>query len=128
MSIDHVSIAVPSSRFDEVVNWYIDALAPLGFTKQKEFPGPAVGLGPDRLNILFWIGAKGDSAVAATHVAFRVTDRATVERFYEEAVKAGGKDNGKPGWRHQYHPKYYAGFVLDPVGSVITCSLKQEAD
>ncbi|KAL6704061.1 hypothetical protein ACN47E_008825 [Coniothyrium glycines] len=117
MSIDHIGITVPSARFDEVVNWYLSALSPLGFVQQKEFPGHAVGLGPDRLTIPFWIGSKGDAQIAATHIAFRAPDRATVEKFYDAALKAGGKDNGKPGWRHQYHAKYYAGFVLDPVGN-----------
>lgn len=114
--LDHVGISVPPSRLEEVANWYIAALAPLGYTKIKEFPGYAVGLGNDKFSVPFWIGAKEGDQGGTTHIAFRATDRATVESFYEEAVKAGGKCNGKPGWRHQYHPKYYAGFVFDPVG------------
>lgn len=118
MSIDHIGITIPAAHFEEVVAWYLAALAPLGFKKQKEFSSHTVGLGPDRQTIPLWIGTREDNAqvAAATHIAFRATDRAMVERFHEEAVKAGGKDNGKPGWRHQYHAKYYAGFVLDPVG------------
>ncbi|CAO2653603.1 Nn.00g030140.m01.CDS01 [Neocucurbitaria sp. VM-36] len=114
--LDHIGISVPASRFQEVIDWYLAALAPLGYVLQKEFPGHAVGLGPDKFSTPFWIGSKEEEQVAATHLAFRATDRTTVEAFYAEAVKAGGKCNGKPGWRHQYHPKYYAGFVLDPVG------------
>ncbi|RYO31557.1 hypothetical protein AA0111_g4806 [Alternaria arborescens] len=114
--LDHIGITVPTSRFEEVTAWYLTALAPLGYSKHKEFHNHSVGLGPDRSNIVFFITAKEDAEVAATHVAFRCTDRKTVERFHEEAVKAGGKDNGKPGWRHQYHAKYYAAFVMDPVG------------
>jgi catechol 2,3-dioxygenase-like lactoylglutathione lyase family enzyme len=50
------------------------------------------------------------------HLAFQARDRATVERFHSEAVKAGGKDNGGPGER-RYHPGYYAAFVMDPDGN-----------
>ena len=32
------------------------------------------------------------------------------------ALKAGGKDNGKPGLRAAYGPNYYAAFVVDPDG------------
>ena len=33
-----------------------------------------------------------------------------------EIVAAGGKDNGPPGLRPDYHPNYYAAFVIDPDG------------
>ena len=52
------------------------------------------------------------------HLAFQTSDRATVDRFHAEAIKAGGKDNGAPGER-PYHPGYYAAFVLDPDGNNI---------
>ena len=32
-------------------------------------------------------------------------------------LKAGGRDNGKPGLRTDYSPKYYAAFLLDPDGN-----------
>jgi hypothetical protein len=38
-----------------------------------------------------------------------------VARFYEVGIAAGGRDNGKPGERN-YHPGYYACFLLDPDG------------
>ena len=53
-----------------------------------------------------------------THLAFQTSDRATVDRFHAEAIKAGGKDNGAPSER-PYHPGYYAAFVLDPDGNNI---------
>jgi catechol 2,3-dioxygenase-like lactoylglutathione lyase family enzyme len=52
------------------------------------------------------------------HLAFQAADRATVERFHAETLRAGGKDNGAPGER-PYHPGYYAAFVLDPDGNNI---------
>lgn len=51
------------------------------------------------------------------HLAFQAKDRATVDAFYKAALAHGGKDNGAPGERNQYHPGYYACFVLDPDGN-----------
>jgi hypothetical protein len=35
---------------------------------------------------------------------------------YKAALAAGGKDNGKPALRPEYHENYYGAFVLDPDG------------
>lgn len=53
---------------------------------------------------------------AGLHIAFQARDRETVERFHSSALAAGGTDNGPPGER-DYHPGYYAAFVLDPDGT-----------
>ena len=34
-------------------------------------------------------------------------------------MQAGGRDNGAPGLRPQYHPDYYGAFVHDPDGNNI---------
>ncbi len=46
----------------------------------------------------FWIGIR-DAAQTGSHIAFAAPDRATVDRFYAEAIAAGGRDNGQPGLR-----------------------------
>jgi len=51
------------------------------------------------------------------HFAFQAKDRATVDAFHRAALAHGGKDHGAPGERNQYHPGYYACFVLDPDGN-----------
>lgn len=114
--LDHFGFAVPPSKFDQVVAWYVEALAPLGCAKQMEFPGQAVGFGPSKAEAPFWIAAKEDANPTGVHVAFSAKDHATVDKWYEAAIKAGGKDNGKPGIREMYHPSYYGAFVIDPVG------------
>jgi catechol 2,3-dioxygenase-like lactoylglutathione lyase family enzyme len=50
------------------------------------------------------------------HVAFQAADREAVQRFYDAALAAGGRDNGRPGDR-DYHQGYYAAYVLDPDGN-----------
>jgi lactoylglutathione lyase len=52
------------------------------------------------------------------HLAFQAKDRETVVRFYQAAMANGGQSNGLPGER-DYHPGYYAAFVLDPDGNNI---------
>jgi catechol 2,3-dioxygenase-like lactoylglutathione lyase family enzyme len=109
--IDHVSLHV--SDLERSKRFYATALAPLGYELVMEFPGVA-GLGaggkPD-----LWI-AQG-RASEPIHVAIASSDRATVERFHAAALAAGGRDNGAPGVRAEYHPTYYGAFVLDPDGN-----------
>jgi catechol 2,3-dioxygenase-like lactoylglutathione lyase family enzyme len=52
------------------------------------------------------------------HLAFQAADRETVDRFHEAMLDAGARDNGAPGER-EYHPGYYAAYVLDPDGNNI---------
>jgi catechol 2,3-dioxygenase-like lactoylglutathione lyase family enzyme len=107
--LDHIGVRV--SDYERSKRFYAAALAPLGYTLVMEF-GDAAGLGaggkPD-----FWIST---GRTAPLHVAFLAENRKRVEEFYRAAIEAGGRDNGKPGVRAQYHPTYYGAFVLDPDG------------
>nr|WP_246520075.1 VOC family protein [Ancylobacter lacus] len=60
----------------------------------------------------------GDPLTGRTHLAFQAADEEMVRRFHAAALAAGGRDNGPPGPR-DYHPGYYAAFVLDPAGNNI---------
>ena len=67
----------------------------------------------------FWdefVISQGEPLTGRCHLAFQARDHAMVDAFYEAALAAGGKDNGPPGLR-DYHPGYYAAFVLDPDGN-----------
>lgn len=61
-----------------------------------------------------------------THLAFQAANKEMVHKFYEAAMKAGGKDNGAPGER-PYHPGYYGAFVIDPDGNNIEAVYHGEA-
>jgi len=110
--IDHVGLSV--SDYGRSKKFFSSALAPLGYSLIMEF-GDVAGFGvpgkPD-----FWISAGPGSPV---HVAIASENRATVDAFYQAALAAGGRDNGAPGLRPQYHPNYYGAFVLDPDGNNI---------
>ncbi|MGH6923479.1 MAG: VOC family protein [Propylenella sp.] len=60
----------------------------------------------------------GEPKTGRVHLAFQAADREMVQRFHEAGLKAGGRDNGAPGER-DYHPGYYAAFLLDPDGNNI---------
>jgi catechol 2,3-dioxygenase-like lactoylglutathione lyase family enzyme len=110
--IDHIGMAV--SDIAKSKSFFQSALAPLGYTVLMDF-GEAIGLGKDRPD--FWI-ARG-VAGTPTHIAFAAPNRATVKAFYDAAIAVGGRDNGAPGLRPQYHPNYYGAFIMDGDGNNI---------
>jgi catechol 2,3-dioxygenase-like lactoylglutathione lyase family enzyme len=69
-----------------------------------------------------WVPAHSFSVVQSDeptenlHLAFEATERETVDAFHDALMNAGYADNGRPGER-DYHPGYYAAFVLDPDGN-----------
>jgi catechol 2,3-dioxygenase-like lactoylglutathione lyase family enzyme len=115
--IDHLGFSV--SDYARARAFYEKALAPLGYvlvveTTAQETGKPAAGFGADGKPD-FWIGDEG-KLEQPLHIAIVAEDRATVDAFYRAALAAGGRDNGPPGLRPQYHPNYYGAFVLDPDG------------
>ena len=113
--IDHLGISVSNHAASKT--FYTKALAPLGIGVVMEVPkevskGPSdyTGLGANN-KPFFWIG-EGKTA-SAMHLCFVAETRAAVDAFYQAAIAAGAKDNGKPGIREHYHPNYYGAFVID---------------
>ena len=123
--IDHVQLVV--ADLDASWKFYAAVMKVLG-----------IGMHDEREKAgFFWadelaISSK-DSAAAVgkltgpTHLAFQARDHAMVEAFYKAGLDAGGKDNGKPGNR-DYHPGYYAAFLLDPDGNNIEAVHHGDAD
>ncbi|MGC1817056.1 MAG: hypothetical protein WA900_05320 [Casimicrobiaceae bacterium] len=68
------------------------------------------------------VALEGDESVgfiAADRAPIAALDRrAQVKAFHEMGLAAGGRDNGRPAER-EYHPGYYAAFVLAPDGNNI---------
>ncbi len=109
--IDHLTLKVKDVRTARA--FYAAALAPLGYEVLVEHEG-VVGMGADKHPDL-WIGQDPENARPA-HVAFTAPSRKAVDAFHAAALAAGAKDNGRPGVRPEYHPTYYAAFVLDEDG------------
>jgi catechol 2,3-dioxygenase-like lactoylglutathione lyase family enzyme len=113
MSLDHLGYA--TRDFPTARAFYVKALAPLGIVPMADYDTPAGKLtGFGDTSPFLWIGA--GEASGHLHIALTARSRAEVEAFHAAALAAGGTDNGAPGLRPDYHPNYYAAFVLDPDG------------
>ena len=125
--IAHVGVVV--SDIARSKKFYTAALAPLGCQMIREYgvtpTRPAAGAGfgaPPRAELWIYQGVPGP---VTAHIAFQVGKRALVDAFYDAALAAGGKDNGKPGLRPKYSANYYGAFVLDPDGYNIEAVCKE---
>jgi len=99
---DHLGLRVKD--LDKSSRLYEAMLAPLGHAAGAKGEGYA-GFGA------LWLHE--DKRGGGAHVALRAPDREAVDRFHREGLKAGAKDNGKPGLRKDYAPNYYAAFLVD---------------
>ncbi|MFH7027009.1 MAG: VOC family protein [Heteroscytonema crispum UTEX LB 1556] len=123
---DHLSLGV--SNLQRSIEFYDAALAPLGIKRLFNLPYVAA-YGSDT-RPMFWIGNRGDltqiQPSPGFHLAFTASDRPAVDEFYQQAIALGAKDDGKPGLREQYHPNYYAAFIIDPDGYRIEAVCHQQ--
>jgi catechol 2,3-dioxygenase-like lactoylglutathione lyase family enzyme len=93
--LDHIGFNV--SDFQKAKAFFEQALKPLGISAVAQGDGWAM-MGRDR------------------KPQFAAATREQVREFYKAALAAGGKENGAPGIRAQYHPSYYGAFVIGPDG------------
>jgi catechol 2,3-dioxygenase-like lactoylglutathione lyase family enzyme len=112
--LDHLTFTV--SNLGEAKAFYDKALAPIGVAvvmqvSAAEAGRAYVGYGSEG-RPYFWM-SEDRRPTGRLHVAFSAQSRAEVDAFYKAAMEAGGRDNGPPGLRPEYHPNYYGAFVLD---------------
>ena len=108
---DHIGVGVSDLKASKA--FFLQALTPLGVSVVMEF-SHAAGLGREQKPSL-WLGATKGKPLPL-HIAFAADNRSQVDEVYHQALAAGGKDNGPPGIRPQYHANYYAAFVIGPDG------------
>jgi catechol 2,3-dioxygenase-like lactoylglutathione lyase family enzyme len=120
--LDHVSITV-SDPARSLPFW--DAImAALGYPCVRNLPenrgyGVRNRPGDDGHTYISVWASIGQFVPDNRHWCFRAPNRAAVEAFHAAALAAGGRCDGPPGLRPNYHPSYYAAFVLDPGGNRI---------
>lgn len=107
--IDHVHLRVRD--LDASKRFYRAVLEAVGRQVTTESDSH---IGSDEL----WIDAADENGPSKVHLAFQAADHEAVKRFHAAGLAAGGRDNGGPGER-EYHPGYYAAFLLDPDGNNI---------
>jgi catechol 2,3-dioxygenase-like lactoylglutathione lyase family enzyme len=111
---DHVKFGV--SDYAASKAFFVKALEPLGVGIVGEgAPTYGVELCAKDSNASLCLHQTVDKP-APLHLAFVAKTRQQVEAFYRAALAAGGKDNGAPGLRPDYHANYYAAFVIGPDG------------
>ena len=117
--IDHMGITVSDIEISKA--FYSDALGALGYVLCRNSPkaasfgvreghGKSTDPGGD-----FWL-SEGIPMTPRVHFAFNAASRADVDAFFDAGLAADGIENGAPGLRAHFHPRYYAAFVLDPDG------------
>lgn len=111
MVFDHIGFNV--SDFAAARAFFVRALEPLGIGITKEGEGWAMIGRPGEGQL--WFGSFGGSP-GPIHIAFAAGSREQVRKFHAAALAAGGRDNGAPGLRPQYHADYYGAFVIGPDG------------
>lgn len=112
--VDHISVKVRDLAAAR--KFYGEALGAIGMSVNMKVP-MAFGMGSKDEKI-FWL-ERDKKAAGGGHYALRVGTRRLVDAFHRAAMRAGGKENGKPGLRPDYGPNYYAAFVKDREGNNI---------
>ena len=110
---DHVKFGC--SDYEASKAFFLEALAPLGIEVVSEgVPTYGVELaGGGATSLCLY---QTDVKPAPLHLAFVAERREQVDAFYRAALETGAADNGPPGLRANYHPTYYAAFVIGPDG------------
>ncbi len=126
--LDHIFITVADVA--RSIAFYEQALAPLGIRHAIDYDGKNGPEGHPDLKgfgcngrVFFWL-RQGAFDARAVHVGFVANSVADVDAFYAAAMAAGAADNGAPGARLHYDPRYYAANILDPDGVSIEAVYK----
>jgi len=116
--ISHVSLG--TNRFPEARTFYERVLKTLGCRIVMEHPGAAAF---GKAFPEFWIQTPYDGGNAScgngVHISFNAASKAEVDAFFAEALAAGAREDGKPGFRPDYSDAYYGCFVRDLDGHKI---------
>ena len=119
--LSHVFIGV--NDFDRAVAFYSQVLERLGLVLRfTESDRPWAGWQtPGVARPLFLIGRPFDGQPAApgngAMNALLAADRATVDAVHALALQHGGRCEGPPGLRPEYHANYYGAYFRDPEGN-----------
>ncbi len=110
--IDHVGFEV--SDLARSARFYDAVFAALGARRMVDSEH-AIAYGTNAPVV--WIVVRGrPPAPGYGHLALQASGKAAVDGAYTAGLGAGGRDDGPPGPRPQYGPRYYAAYMLDPDG------------
>jgi catechol 2,3-dioxygenase-like lactoylglutathione lyase family enzyme len=117
----HIFVGV--SDFERALAFYSPLMSALGIAarfceRERPWAGWQSDPGP---RPLFLIGAPHDKLAHepgnGQMVAFLAESRALVDKAYAVALANGGRSEGAPGLRPEYHEHYYGAYFRDPEGN-----------
>lgn len=121
--LDHLSISV--KNYHESRKFYDGSLAILGIELIMNFEDESqnvAGYGSFG-KPYFWIGQTDDTdpeehigKAQGMHFAFEAPSVEAIKTWHTKCLELGGKCNGAPGPRPEYHDNYYAAYIIDPNG------------
>lgn len=105
--------------------FYDAVLATIGWATKMEFPGwRAYSLDGGKEGPTVWVCTPHDGQPAGAGngmmVGFGARSREEVHAFHAAAMANGGTDEGGPGPRPQYGPRFYAAYMRDPTGNKLS--------
>lgn len=111
--VDHLWLRTPD--VGAASEFYKTIQPATGYEHDDATPGEVTVRTPARGGSMTFVPAGDGPPTEHVHFAFAGNEE-QVRRFHADAIAAGYRDNGAPGERPQYHPGYYAAYVLDPDG------------
>ena len=115
-------ITVGSNDIARSKTFYDNLAQPLGLVRHMEFPD-GIGYGAQGGRPQLWIVRPLDKNAATVGngitIGLEAGTRPAVDAAYAAGIANGGKDEGKPGLRPDYHANYYGAYVRDPDGNKV---------
>ena len=115
--LDHLFLSVKNTEAS--IAFYEQTLGALGIHHVLDYDGAQGPAGHPDLKgfgcngrVFFWL-RQGDADARAVHVGFVANSTQDVDACYAAAMAHGATDNGKPGVRLHYDPRYYAANFFD---------------
>ena len=120
-------VTVGADDLDRAKRFYGAFLPALGFRLEEGPEGlsyipptvPAHTLVPPDFYVKPTFDGRAASAGNGSMVAFEAKTQHQVRTLHAAALDAGGSDEGSPGFRAAYGPRFYVGYLRDPQGNKI---------
>ena len=120
-------VTVGADDIDRAKRFYCAVLPALGYGLEEGPEGLSFALPvePGQTPVLpeFYVKPTFDgrpaSAGNGSMVAFEASNQQQVRDLHAAALSAGGSDEGPPGFRASYGPRFYVGYLRDPQGNKI---------
>ncbi|WP_342075935.1 VOC family protein [Yoonia sp. SS1-5] len=120
-------VTVGANDLGKARRFYAAFLPTLGYDFKEGPEGLSYALpvppGQSPVSPDFYVKPPFDGASASAGngamVAFEARNQAQVRDLHAAALAAGGVDEGQPGFRASYGPRFYVGYLRDPQGNKI---------